>query len=251
MPEGGFESDIAKEILKEAVKVAGTAVYNSVKEKFLKFWNEDKFKKDYGFPYSIEDAKEVYAIGQSVSFKTLKECIGNKHWALNFIKVGIRISDLSDKGEREKVDLIRGEIRKTKGLRPINIVNMGSTGAIKGIVNYLDSLRMKEYSREAIIEEFERIIYDWENVTIFVDKGSNKETIKSRIVDKVDSEIPLFFIFSYGLDASQIAMYSIAELRNEGLIEPNGYILDTQPRFDGVGTIIYMWTLEYCKNTSS
>jgi len=235
-------------ILVEAVKALGTAAYDKLKEKFLDKWKESQFKKDFGFTDDVENAKKIYEMDKTASFQTLKECIGNSHWALNFIKVGLRISDLSDVGERRKVDEIRSEIRKSKGIRPLNIVNMGSTGAIKGVINFLDNLRKNDYSKEAIIEEFESIIYNWENITIFVDKSISKDAVKIKIYDKIEKKIPLFFVFSYGSDANQIAMCSIAEMRNANLIEQKGYLPDSQPKFDGVGTKIYMWVFEYSES---
>ncbi len=218
------------------------------KANFLKWWNDNKFKKEFGFPASEFRiiAIEIGKIGKRVLFKQLKDCIDKNHWSLNFIKVGICISELSDKGERDKVTSIRNRIYKNKGWKELNIVNMGSTGAIKGILNYLTNLRLKEYSQESITKEFERIIEEWEKITVFVSNESNKDEVKLRVKEKVVANPPLFFVFSYGSEANHHAYYAIAELNIEQIFQSK-YIWDTWPRFDSVGTKIYMWTFDAIK----
>ncbi len=240
MPE---EPDINKFLAELAIAVSKGS-YIKLKEKFLEVWAKNKSKKDFGFTPSPERAKEIYQIGLSKSFDTLKEIVGKDHWALNLIKVGIHLAELSDKGERELVDKIRAESHKNKGRTALSVVNLGSTGAINGIIKYLDNLRTKGFLIEALLEEFDRILTEWEQITIFVKKDTDQLTVRAAITDKITRKLPIFFIFSYGALASDSAMKSIAELNNANQLRPNGYDWDAYPQFDGVGTQIYMWTFE-------
>lgn len=242
------EDELGMDLLVEAAKAVGTGAYNDLKEKFLKKWGKNEFKKKYGFlPQNYEFiASEIQDIGQKTYFKCLKECIGKKHWALDHIKVGITISELGGKGDIVGVNEIRKEIRKNKGSNALNIVKMGSTGAIMGVINYLDALRRGDYSQKVIVEEFEKIISEWLRITVFVRKEDSKVHIGNIIKAKLSNRLPLIFVFSYGFDANSVAMHSISDLRNEGEIEPEDYILESLPSFDGVGTEIYMWTFTLC-----
>jgi hypothetical protein len=163
-------TDILKEAAKGFGEGFGKSAYNDLKKVFLERWYENKSKKNFGFPANPEMAKQIYSIGHKTSFKILKSCVGRYHWALNLIKLGIFISELSDKGEREKINEMREQISKNKGWKAINVVNMGSTGAINGIINYLDGLKINDSSEEVVKQEFDRIIEEWQKITVFVEK---------------------------------------------------------------------------------
>jgi hypothetical protein len=245
MPEESGGLDINK-LLIEAAKAIGTSAYNKIKENFLEKWKDNQFEKEFGFPPKqfILLAEKVQKIGDETYFKRLKECIGRGHWTLPFIKIGICISELSDKGERCEIDKIRDSIHKKKGWKVLNIVNMGSTGAIRGVIEYLDDLSKKNYSSESIIQEFERIIQQWSNIAVFVHKENSEHIIRNSIREKIRQKMPIFFIFSYGAEANQIAMNTISYLRTNREIEPNDYLFDAFPKYDGVGTKVYMWNFK-------
>jgi hypothetical protein len=232
------------EVAVTSVEKIGEKAYEEIKIRFLDKWKTQGFEKKFGFTVDIKTAKKIYEIGYDHSFEMLKNCIGKKHWALNFVKVGIYISQLSDKGERDIVDKIKEEVRKTKGYRPLNIVHMGSTGAIKGVISYLDELKGKGHLKESLIQEFERIIFEWEKITVFISKETNEGAVSGLIINKMKEGPTLFFVFSYGAMASAPAMCSIANLNKNNTIRENNYMFFTYPQYDGVGTEVYMWSFE-------
>ena len=232
-------------------KVIGNLLNEKSKEatkKFIDFWTNTKFKKKYGFPPQeyCNISKKIYETGKNPHFLRLITLIGKDHWAINLIRIGISICELNDKGEKDKIDIIRDKIWKDRGLNALRILNMGSTGAIKGVINYLDNLSMKGFSKEALIEEFDRLLKEWEGITIFVQKGTDSFLVKNSIVLKILYKLNLLFVFSYGEGANKIAMESIAELNNKKQLE--GYLLDNYPTYDGAGIKVYMWCFTKIQN---
>jgi len=237
----GFDPN---KVLADLALKVGTDIYKKIAASVLEVWVSNGFKKKYGFTPKPRIAKQVLSSRKDASFSTLKICVGSKHWALNSVAVGLYISQLNDSGERDEVNMIRREIKKNKGRRHLNIVHMGSTGVIKGVINHLDDLRLKGFSRISLTEEFERIIAEWDTITIFVHLNDIKTKVQYKIREKLQVRMPLFFVFSYGWEAANIAISAISEIRNNKEIEPEGYLFEGERRFDDVGTRVYMWTFE-------
>lgn len=242
MPDLG---DDALVLLKEMVRGVGEAAYADGKKQLIKLWKRNVGKKEFGVTIEPSVADAIKKIGKRIRFEALKNCLGVDFWALNFIRLGMHISEISDDGERAEVDELREEIRKLKGYRASTVVKMGSTGAIAGVINHIESLMLQGYSRESIIEEFEKFVDEWEDITIFVRKGNNNSQIRIKILEKIDRRKRAFFVFSYGIQASKVAMYSIAELRNADQIEPRNYLMFSYLTYDGVGVKVFMWSFRY------
>lgn len=201
-------------------------------------------KKKYGFVPNAQEANSLQRIRESPLFCRLKECVGN-HWSLNLVAVGIYIMELNDEGERKLIQEIRDRTNKKYGPRGMKIVNLGSTGVILEVIEYLDSLKLRKgYSKEHIGLGFDNILDGWEQISIFVKSGHDEDILYSDIVDHMFRKIPIFFIFSYG-SACTVAMKIIAEMNVNGLIiQRYNYLFWVKPGKDRAGKVKYTWDFE-------
>jgi hypothetical protein len=215
---------------------------NSSKNKIISIINKGK----YGFVPDPREANSLQRINESPIFCRLKECIGN-HWSLNLVKVGMYIMELNDEGERKLIKEIRDRISKKYGPRGMKIIDLGSTGVIFDIIDYLDGLRMRKgYGKEYIASEFEKMLDNWYQISIFVKSKHDEDSLYNDILDHMYRKFPIFFVFAYG-SASNIAMKIIAEMNNQGMItERFRYIFWVKPGRDKAGMVKYAWDFELC-----
>ncbi|MFH0986496.1 MAG: hypothetical protein V1911_00435 [Candidatus Micrarchaeota archaeon] len=191
----------------------------AAKEAFEKWINE----KRIGFPVDRKTSEILKRIREEDVFIRLKECVG-KHQILKFILLGLYISELNKKGERKELQNLKDNLFFKQGKYAINICNMGSTGVIKEVVNYLSELKIKyNYTKEELSKELEKIIDEWNEITLFVKESDQKEAVKEWIENMIKNKIHLFFVFGYGA-ARETTMVAIGELRNEAKIESRGYL---------------------------
>ncbi len=203
-------------------------------------------KKKYGFVPNTTEANSLQRINESPIFCRLKECAGN-HWSLNLVKVGIYIMELNDEDERILVREIRDRIHKQHGPKGMKILNLGSTGVILDVIEYLDDLKTRKgYGEEHIASEFDRILENWEQISIFVRSEHDENALYDEILTHMYRKIHIFFVFAYGT-ACKVAMTTIAEMNNEGMItERYGYLFWVKPGKDRAGKIKYTWEFELC-----
>lgn len=203
-------------------------------------------KKKYGFVPDEQEAKAIKRISESPRFCRLKELIGN-HESLNLVRVGIYIMELNDIGERQLINEIRNRVNKRYGHRGMKIINLGSTGTIFDVIDYLDTLKLRKgYGKEHIILEFNKILDNWERITIFVKSEQDEKSLYQNIQIYMRLKHPIFFVFAYGT-ACSVAMKTIADMNNARLItQKNHYLIWSKPGKDRAGKLKYAWNFELC-----
>ena len=231
-----------KELLGKYAEGAGKETAKQLLKKIKELIN----KKRYGFTTSDLLANSLENIGKRDVFQRLKECVGN-HRAQNLIRVGIHISELNEEGQRKTVEKLRSEVFASRGARGLNIINMGSTRAIVGVIEYLSTLKMqKNLKKEETAVELDEIIREWTRITIFVKRDSSIEEISSKILDHIKRKVPLFFVFGYGAIARGIATKSVAKLNNENQIYENDYLFFASNVPDNTGCYVFSCIFQLC-----
>jgi len=205
----------------------------------------DEKKEKFGFTPDKEEASSLKKIGKDPRFCRLEELIGS-HESLNLVRVGIHIMKLNDEGKRQIIDKIKRNIKKKYGYRGIIILDIGTTGVIFDVISYLDNtLRLRKgHSKEKILKEFNRMLDEWENITIFVREEHNKGFVWNHIELYMRLKYPLFFVFAYG-SACDVAMKTIAEMNVAGLItQENHYLFFVNSEKDKAGKVKMSWRFE-------
>ena len=197
-------------------------------------------KNRIGFTTSQPLANSLYYINKLDRFNRLKECVGKGHWALNLIRIGIYLSELNEQGQKDVIAQIKDEVYAKEGHRGIKILNIGTTHAINGVIEYLRNLKLAEnWTQNELSNELNRIILEWEAITIFVKNEEFIGNVETAIKEKLRLNPPLFFVFAYGLTAKAIATKAIADLRNQGLLRENNYLIDAKDRLDTNQIVVY------------
>jgi len=197
----------------------------------------------FGFVANKEEADSLQKIDIDPRFHRLKELIGD-HEALYLVRVGIHIMKLNDEGKRELINKIKGDVKKKHGRRGLNILNLGSTGVVFDVVSYLDTLKLRRKTKDEIIIEFERILDEWEHITIFVTSDHDARTLFQNIQLYMILKHPIFFVFAYG-SACYIAMKIIANMKNAGIIiQKNHYLFFHTLKKDKAGEVKMTWRFE-------
>lgn len=192
-------------------------------EKIREIW----FSRKYGFSSSKKHAKELYEISDTPLFQQFGKCVAIPIYA-TLVRDGLRISYLNDEGRRKEIEEIRKEARKKYGMRAIKILNISSTGELQRIVEYLIDLKIKKnYNIFDLTKEFEKILDNWEKITLFIKSEDDINHILKEVNWHIEQKQELFFIFAYG-SAIQHAIEAIANLNNDGLFKNNNYLFESK-----------------------
>ena len=131
----------------------------------------------------------------------------------------------SELNETQKTDLrerVREEVHRKYGAKGIRILEMGSTGVIRDIIDHISRLKIrKEYTFLEMNRLFDKILDKWQEITVFVKTEDNFNNIKIKCSELLSKKESLFFVFAYGY-AVKHAINAIASLNNEG--ELKGYL---------------------------
>jgi hypothetical protein len=234
-----------RELLGAYAEGAGKQSVSIIAEKVKALIN----KRRYGLTTSDNTAKALKSINETDKFKRLKQCVGN-HWALEIIRVGLHIADLNEEGQREIVEEVRAEVYHDKGALGMKIIGMGSTHAIDAVIDCLSDLKMRDnLPQDYLAKELDRIISEWERITVFVKKDSDVANIKAEILKHIELRQLTFFVFSYGSVACNNGSRAIARLSNEKHIMQKGYLYFLKPKQDCTGCKIFSWIFKLCSST--
>lgn len=223
-------------------KLAGDAL-NWAKKRVAELWA----KKEYGFTLEPEVASELQRISRSEVYKRMKECIG-KHRFLSLVKLGLRIAELSEEGKVETIAKIKEKVYANYELEGIRILSMGSTGVLEDVVLHLSSIKIKkDYRQVHMAKMFEKILEDWTKMTIFHMTEHGPKELERKIVQFMNNQLELFFVFAIG-SAGEQAKRVVATLSNNKSIRKNRYMFDLCSRKeDKVGREMYSWSFVYLK----
>jgi len=222
-----------------AGKLVGDAL-KEAKKKVKELWE----RREYGFTPDPKLAYELQRISKSDAYKRMKDCIGN-HPFLSLIKLGLRIAELSDEGRVETIAKIKNSVYEKYGIRGVRILNMGGTGVLLEIIQYLSQLKMeKNYNQRDMAEKFEEIIDKWTEITIFHKAEHGQTMLRNTIIRYMEISRELFFVFASGIAGDQ-AKKVIANLSNKNEIRKRGYIFHLYERKeDMTGRVLYTWIFQ-------
>lgn len=217
-----------------AAKLSGEAL-SAAKRRIYDLWLQNK----YGFTPSKEEAIAIQRISQREIYKRLKGCIG-KHWALDLLRVGIYISELNEVGSKETVERIKEDVYNRFRARGVRILTLGSTGIIVQVIEFLSDLKSENnLNEEEIGLELDRILDEWDRITIFVKRDDPESSVLDRINRYIEQQHQLFFVFTFGRTAFRKATKTIAKLNNDNVILDNHYLFDSDLRINQAGDPIY------------
>jgi len=201
-------------------------------------------KRTYGFLPAPKLAEELRKIKDEGVYKKLKSIVGN-HSFLPLIRVGLFLDKLNDAGQRTLINNIREDVKNRYKKEGMLLLKIATTGTIKPIIDYLDKLRDNNYNRSQVIQAFEQLIREWERITIGVKKTDFVKDIKLQCIRMMDTKLDLFFIYSYGYEANNIAFDAIVSLIKDQELRNRNYsesLVKTKRDSDGVER--YCWIIE-------
>ena len=212
-------------------------------------WISNKVKdilaqKRYGFTPEPKIATELQQITKSDAYRRTKECIGNNP-LLNVIRLGLRMEKLTEEGKIEAIGNIKNNVIRKYGLEGITILNMGATGALMPIIQHLSDMKIEnDYDQIYMLNNFEKVIENWTNITIFHQTEHGKKALVEKIKRYMDAHLEIFFVFSIGSAGNQ-AKKAISTLSNDGTIQQKGYMLTLISRKeDQMGRVHFSWVFK-------
>ncbi len=222
-------------------KIVGN-VLEWVKQRIKELWD----KKEYGFTPEPEIASGLQKISKSEAYKRMKECIGN-HRYLGLIKLGFRAEELNEQGNTASIATVKNNVYEKHGVEGVRILTMGTTGVLMGLIQYLSDMKIKnDYSQAYMADHFEKIIQNWMKITIFHQTEQGQRTLEKSIIAFMEANYELFFVFSMGTASGQ-ATKLLAQLRNDGTINKNGYMFTLYSRKELAGRISHTWVFQNIK----
>jgi len=154
-------------------------------------------KNNFGFVPSGMDFSDYKKLQKKNSFKQLQFLIGKNHPTLGIILLGMHIASMSHEQRKKCVDEHRQQVYdKYKG-RGVSVLNMALTGFIDGYIKWLGDLYVeKNPSEKELIDIYEKILDQWNEITIFVQTSKADHTIQSRLVHKMSASMAFIYVFA-------------------------------------------------------
>lgn len=204
------EEKFLAELGKSYVGSASKAFLNKVN----KFWRKLK----YGVTIKEEESNSIKKISESSFFLIFKTYLGN-HWSKDLIKVGLYVSQLNEEGHKERIKELSDEAYRNEryGKRGWRIIQFASTGVLEIVMQHIIDLKHnKDATKRDLQREFDKILDEWEKISIPVSSEMNQKMIKDVILKKMSNDYPIFFVYAAS-HASNTAMLTIAKMRNDHL----------------------------------
>ncbi len=200
-------------------------------------------KREYGFTPDPEVAAGLQNISKSDAYKRMRECIGN-HRFLGLVKLGFRVDELNEQGKTAAIANIKSNVFEKHGIEGVRIITMGTAGILTGIIQYLSDTKLKNnYSQAIMSDQFDNIIKNWTQITIFHQAEKGSRTLEKSIRTFMKANYPIFFVFSMGA-ASEQATKLIAQLRRDDIIRKNGYMFTLYRRKEVAGRVMHTWLFQ-------
>jgi len=177
-----------------------------------------------------KETQHLYKIRKYESYRMMEICLGS-HWSMNLIGLGLLVSELNETQKTDLQEKVRIEVHRKYGAKGLKILEMGSTGVIRDIIDYLSRIKTrKEYTFLEMNKLFDNILDKWQKMAIFVKSEDDMNHIKMKCRQLLESKDSLFFVFAYGF-AVKHAINAIASLNNDG--ELKGYLFFANMGTDG------------------
>ncbi len=182
--------------------------------------------------------------------KELKKLVG-PHRSIEFIRLGLRIREisasrkLSNQEKYDQIEQIKSGVYNRGGKKAINELNLGSLGVIEGVLLSLKYKKKKEkLGRAELIIEFDKIIEEWQDNTLFFKTRDQTTYIFGRILRKLNSRVNFFFVFAHGNAVPKVRRV-VEELEEGFSISERGYTLHAA--LFGKSSKQYIWFFELDK----
>ena len=217
------------------------AIAKGLKQKVKELW----LKGYYGVTISIDESESIKRISENNFYLLFKKYLGS-HWSLNLIKVGIYISELNEDGKRERIRLLHEEVYKRYGRKGQKIIQLASTGVLVPVMDYIIDLKLHKGANPIVLHnEFDRILEEWDKVSIPVHRESIEKGIWEEIEEKIATDHPIFFVYASG-GASKIAQLTLAKMSNQHIFD-NKYLMFLKNKI--INNIEYcLWIFEKIEN---
>jgi hypothetical protein len=175
----------------------------------------------YGFIPNKKEGEILKKTKEKELYKEFCELVSNKNYC-DLIRTGYLISTLNRiAGEeaKKRINEIKDIIvSNPNGAINIRICSIVTTGAITAVIDYLKSLKRKNYNQTYIDDAFNQIIYEWLKHTIFTKKEDTQEKIKNEIVLKGEQKLQLIMIFAMD-SARENTCLAVAEILKDSLMD--------------------------------
>ena len=233
MPEPPEENKFLAELTVAIAKGLTEPIKNKIKEVWLKL--------EYGVTINVEESESLKKISENDFYLLFKKYLG-EHWSLKLIKVGIYISELNEEGKRERAKQLYDESFKKYGRKGQRIIQLASTGILVPVMKYIVDLKLDKGANPIVLNrEFDKILDEWEQISIPVHRESSEEAINNEIQKKISKGYPIFFVYASG-SASKIAQLTLAKMRNENMFD-HKYLMF--PKIKVINDIEYcLWVFE-------
>jgi len=190
---------------------------------------QDKFNEGkYGFVPNPIEADILQKISNRHQFREFKHIIPNSKYE-DAIRVGYLITRLTKTQTRNNDNVIRireikDELRQRhNGYFLIRATTMVTTGTIVPAIEYLSELKRKGYDKENLDLEFEKMLNDWDDITLFVTRENDVDELIGIIDTKLSKEDrKILIIYAYGR-AKYIATKAVAGILNSDVAEDYFY----------------------------
>lgn len=203
------------------------------KEKIKTFW----LKQEYGITLSPEEGELINKVSkENELYKIFKKYLGD-HWSLKLIKVGLYISELNEDGKKLRAESIQKEVRKKYDRKGLKIIQIASTGILEPVMQHIIDLKLLKGANYIVLcKEFDKILSEWDIISIPVARSSLETDIRQSITSKVQIGNPIFFVYGAGR-AAVIAQLILAKMSNENIFL-NKYLMSLKSK--------HIINVEYC-----
>jgi len=201
--------------------------YSGVELGKVKQYIQDRMnEKKYAF---VPDPKEAIKLRQTFDtpdYKKVSELLPNFR-ELDLISTGLLIREYQEDGSnasKKRISTIKGEIcQRSNYKHQIKVVNFPTTGHFATVIDYLSKLRDKGYTQNQIEDEFNRILAEWENTTLFVDGEKHSQAfVREWILERIKEKNSVFFVLGINSQANKIERV-LADFERDNILKKNGY----------------------------
>ncbi|MBL7148316.1 MAG: hypothetical protein ISS82_05815 [Nanoarchaeota archaeon] len=226
-----FTKDLKNLVLNELLELFKNSSGN-VKDKIIQIIKEKLSLQKPLISISKEETRTFYEITKTQIYAEMENCLGS-HWSMNLIALGLYVAQLNKDQKTELQKRVSQEVHLRYGVKGLRILEIGSTGAIINIIRYISDIKVRQnYTFIEIGKLFDKILEEWQNITIFVKSEETINNIEIKIMNFISLKKPLFFIFAYG-SAVNNTISTIAKLNNDDTFRSNGYIFYANTQYIG------------------
>lgn len=213
-------SDLPLRELIHLLRDSGGDIKEIIKQKIRDIISSEK----YLISLSKEETTSLRRITQTPIYKRMERCLLG-HWSMNLIALGLYVAELNQLNQGKDIqERVRSAVHEKYRARGIRILDIGSTGVIENVLNYLDNINLrKNYNVLEMGRLFDAILDEWENITLFIKSGESPNNIEIKIGDMIANKKKLFFVFACG-SAIGPTINTIAKMNIQGLLK--GYLFE-------------------------